>query len=116
MNVTSLVVLRKVERFWLDVVRLTSTHSMPSQALEGLDSILVSHWLAACILEFSLVDKRVVFQRLRAQKQVLTIICFYVPNNSSEYPAILELLGGMLEGAPSGGSVVLLGDFNGQQQ
>ncbi|TWW81822.1 hypothetical protein D4764_01G0016370 [Takifugu flavidus] len=36
----------------------------------------------------------------------------YGPNSSSAYPPFLESLEGVLESAPSGGSLVLLGDFN----
>ena len=36
----------------------------------------------------------------------------YGPNSSAEYPAFLESLGGVLDSAPAGDSVILLGDFN----
>ncbi|KAK3535695.1 hypothetical protein QTP70_020572, partial [Hemibagrus guttatus] len=36
----------------------------------------------------------------------------YGPNGSVEYPTFLETLRGVLEGAPTGDSIVLLGDFN----
>ncbi|KAK3558298.1 hypothetical protein QTP86_014684 [Hemibagrus guttatus] len=36
----------------------------------------------------------------------------YGPNGSVEYPNFLETLRGVLEGAPTGDSIVLLGDFN----
>lgn len=34
--------------------------------------------------------------------------CLYVPNDSSEYPAVLESLSGLLEVAPPGDSYILL--------
>ncbi|KAK3548067.1 hypothetical protein QTP70_004501 [Hemibagrus guttatus] len=36
----------------------------------------------------------------------------YGPNGSVEYPTFLETLRGVLDGAPTGDSIVLLGDFN----
>lgn len=44
-------------------------------------------------------------------EQVLTVVG--LPNDSLEYPAFLESLGAVLEGAPTRESVVLLGDFIG---
>ncbi|TWW71602.1 hypothetical protein D4764_16G0000990, partial [Takifugu flavidus] len=42
----------------------------------------------------------------------LTVVWAYGPNSSSAYPPFLKSLEGVLESAPSGGSLVLLGDFN----
>ena len=38
--------------------------------------------------------------------------CLCLQNDSSEYPALLESLAGVLESAPNGDSFILLGDFN----
>ncbi|KAK3521396.1 hypothetical protein QTP70_004128 [Hemibagrus guttatus] len=58
---------------------------------------------SAALLEFSPVNKRVVSLRLGPS------ILAYGLNGSVEYPTFLETL---LEGAPTGDSIVLLGDFN----
>ncbi|KAK3555038.1 hypothetical protein QTP86_005808 [Hemibagrus guttatus] len=44
----------------------------------------------------------------------LTVVSAYGPNSSVEYPTFLETLRGVLEGALTGDSIVLLGDFNAQ--
>ncbi|KAK3535134.1 hypothetical protein QTP70_004793 [Hemibagrus guttatus] len=64
------------------------------------------------VLEFSLVNERVVYLRLPAGERCFTVISAYGPKGSVEYPTSLETLQGLLEGAPTGDSIVLLGDFN----
>ncbi|KAK5902677.1 hypothetical protein CesoFtcFv8_007911 [Champsocephalus esox] len=122
---------REVERYQLDLVGLTSTHSVGSGTLlldrgwtlffsgvaQGVRrqagvGILTSPRLGASLLEFTPVDKRVASLRLRVMGgKTLTVVCAYAPN-SSEYTAFLETLERVLYGAPEGDSLILLGDFN----
>ncbi len=135
-NVTSLggkepELVWEVERYWLEIVGLTSTHSLGSgtQLLEkgwtlfysgvahgerwraGV-GLLIAPQLSRFVLEFSPVNERVASLRLRVGDRSVTVVCAYGPNGSAEYLAFLGSLGGVLEGAPTGDSVVLLGDFN----
>ena len=139
-NVTSLwgkelELVQEVERYRLDLVGLTSTHSVGSGTMlldwgwtlsysgvaQGVRrkagvGILTSPRLSAATLEFNPVDETVASLRLRVVggKTVgaLTVVCAYAPNGSSEYSAFLETLNRVLYGAPVGDSIVLLGDFN----
>ncbi|KAK3562947.1 hypothetical protein QTP86_011691, partial [Hemibagrus guttatus] len=112
-NVTSLggkepELVREVERYRLEIVRLASTHSLGS----GTQFLERAPQLSRHVLEFSLVNERVVSLRLWAGDRCLTVVSAYGLNSSVEYPPFLETLRRVLEGAPTGDSIVLLGDFN----
>ncbi|KAK3505998.1 hypothetical protein QTP70_003343 [Hemibagrus guttatus] len=47
-----------------------------------------------------------------AADRCLTVVSAYGTNGSVEYPTFLETLRGVLEGAPTGDSIVFLGHFN----
>uniref|UniRef100_A0A8C6LNK6 Endonuclease/exonuclease/phosphatase domain-containing protein n=1 Tax=Nothobranchius furzeri TaxID=105023 RepID=A0A8C6LNK6_NOTFU len=135
-NVTSLVgkepeLLCEVERFRLDIVRLTSMHGSgsgtsflergwtfyysgvaPTERCGAGVGILVAPNLGACTLRFTPMNERVASLGLHVGGRVLTVVCAYAPNYSSDYPPFLETLEGVLGSAPSGDSLVLLGDFN----
>ncbi|KAK3563728.1 hypothetical protein QTP86_034452 [Hemibagrus guttatus] len=112
-NVTSLVgkepeLVREVERYRLEIVGLASTHSLGS----GTQLLERAPQLSRHVLEFSPVNERVVSLCLRARDRCLTVVLAYGLNGSVEYPTFLESLRGVLEGAPTGDFIVLLGDFN----
>ncbi|KAK3513258.1 hypothetical protein QTP70_009704 [Hemibagrus guttatus] len=135
-NVTSLggkepELEREVERYRIEIVGLAYTHSLGSgtQLLErgwtlffsGVPhgerlwagvGLLIAPQLSRHVLEFSPVNERVVSLRLWAGDRCLTVVSAYGLNGSVEYPTFLETLRGVLEGAPTGDSIVLLGDFN----
>ncbi|KAK3530420.1 hypothetical protein QTP86_024465, partial [Hemibagrus guttatus] len=107
-NVTSLggkepELVREVEQYRLKIVGLASTHSLDpgTQLFER----------AAMCWNFPRYE-RVVSLRLRARDRCITVVSAYRPNGSVEYPTFLETLRGVLEGAPTGDSIVVLGDFN----
>ena len=74
--------------------------------------LLIAPLLSRHVLEFSPVNERVVSLHLQAGDRSLTVVSAYGPNSNVEYPTFLEALGGVMESAPTGDSVVLLGDFN----
>ncbi|KAK3535158.1 hypothetical protein QTP70_004812 [Hemibagrus guttatus] len=63
-------------------------------------------------LEFSLVNERVVFLCLWVGERCLAVVSAYGLNSSVKYPTFLETPRGVVEGAPTGDSIVLLGVFN----
>ncbi|KAK3527943.1 hypothetical protein QTP86_012413 [Hemibagrus guttatus] len=131
-NITSLQgkepeLVREVERHWLEIVRLASMRSLGcgTQLLERGWTLFYSgmphgerHWagvglliapqLSRHVLEFSPVNKRVVSLHLRAGDSCLTVVSAYGPNSRMKYPTFLETLRGVLEGAPTRDSIVLL--------
>lgn len=104
--------VREAERYRLDIVGLTSTHSVGSgtQVLErgwtlfyagvapgkrqraGVGIVLAPRF-SACTLGFSQLNERVVSLRLWVGERVLTVVCAHAPNGSSEYRPFLEALG-----------------------
>ncbi|KAK3568677.1 hypothetical protein QTP86_012873 [Hemibagrus guttatus] len=123
--------VREVERYRLQIVGLVSTHSLGSgtQLLErgwtlffsGVPhgerrragvGLFIAPQLSRHVLEFSPVNERVVSLRLQTGDRCLTVVSAYGPNGSVKYPNFLETLRGVLEGAPTGDSIVFLGDFN----
>ena len=74
--------------------------------------MLIAPQLSRHVLQFSPVNERVTSLCLWVGDRSLTVVSAYRPNSSVEYKAFLETLGGVLESAPTGDSVVLLGEFN----
>lgn len=64
------------------------------------------------MLEFTLVNERVTYLRLRVGDRSFTVVSAYGPITGAEYPAFLEFLGGELDDAPTWDSIFLLGDFS----
>ena len=58
------------------------------------------------------MNERVISLLLWVRDMSLTVVSAYGPNSSAKYQALLESLGRVLESAPTGDSIVLLGDFN----
>lgn len=135
-NVTSLwgkelELVQEDECYHLDLVGLTSTHSLSSRTtlldrgwtlffsgvVQGMRcwagvGILTSPCLSAAMLKFTLGETVTSLRLWVLGRKTLTVVCAYAPNSSSEYSAFLETLNKVLYGAPVGYSIVLLRDFN----
>lgn len=93
--------------------------------MESLDSVLLSWvrgtgqvWRYSEVPSLALVcwnslNKRVASMQLQvAGGKVLSVVVGYAPRCSTDYPAFLESLCGVLKELPSGDPKVALGDFN----
>ncbi|KAI3360320.1 hypothetical protein L3Q82_014633, partial [Scortum barcoo] len=108
----SLSFVREVERYRLEIVGLTSTHSLGSgtQLLERGWTLHYSGvalgWLASwcglaynspaqppCVGVHPRVNERVTSLRLRVGDRSLAVVCAYGPNSSTEYPGLLGVPG-----------------------
>lgn len=65
--------------------------------------LLIAPWFSA---SFTLVNERVAYIQLHPRGWALSVVCPYALNTSSKYPTSLETLDGVLDGAPSGDSIV----------
>ena len=120
----------EVEQYRLEIIGLTSTHSLGWNPTpwERLDSLLLwscLRWEAASWCGLAHIspaqppcvgvlpgEQEGHFPASPVGDRSLTVVSAYGPNSSIEYTAFLEALGGVLESAPTGDSVALLGDFN----
>lgn len=75
-----------------------------ARGVAGVDLLIAPH--LSC--QFTPVNERVASLSLRPGDRIFTVVLAYGPNIFAEYPAFLECLGGILDGAPTGDSTVLL--------
>lgn len=72
--------------------------------------LLIAPQLGRQVLEYALVNGKVATLGLLVSLGLFTVISTYGPNGHTEYPAYLDSPGGVLDDAPTGACIVLLGD------
>ena len=72
--------------------------------------LLIAPQFSPNVLEFASMDEQIASLRIWVGERVLTVVCVYAPNNSSEYPPFLKSLEKVLESTVTGDSIILLGD------
>ena len=113
-----------------DVLALTETHDTgrltpsrrfavgePAPAGDSASGValLLSERTAACVTHTGCIGSRIVYVRLRAAANNMFIVCVYVPHDQRRHPSsadTLTELEALLENAPRGDCLLVMGDLN----
>ncbi|KAK3572660.1 hypothetical protein QTP86_001628 [Hemibagrus guttatus] len=104
--------VQRRETWALEPNSLRPSSTLECPMVRGWGELAYSPQLNYHVLEVSPVNKRVVSLCLRARDRCLTVVSAYGLDGSVEHPTFLENLRGVMQGAPTVVSIVLLGDFN----